>query len=149
MDASDRFLKALEGAIEPERKRRIIGDTFIQVFEDEAKRLDPRRHAAAQGTIYRTRSKPAARNAPTRSRRTTIAYPSSDDMIRAGRVVEPIRDLYKVEVREMAEALDIAPELVWRHPFPGPGLGVRLLCSDGRVPPATIRRRRSRSSMRS
>jgi GMP synthase (glutamine-hydrolysing) len=58
-------------------------------------------------------------------------------MIRAGRVIEPIRDLYKVEVREMAEALGVASELTWRHPFPGPGLGVRLLCSDGRFPDRT------------
>jgi GMP synthase (glutamine-hydrolysing) len=60
--------------------------------------------------------------------------PIIEEMIQAGRVIEPIRELYKVEVREMAEALDIAAPLVWRHPFPGPGLGVRLLCSDGRVP---------------
>jgi GMP synthase (glutamine-hydrolysing) len=59
--------------------------------------------------------------------------PIIEEMIAAGKVVEPLADLYKVEVRELGEMLSIPHDMIWRHPFPGPGLGVRLLCSDGRV----------------
>jgi GMP synthase (glutamine-hydrolysing) len=134
VDASDRFLAALEGAIEPERKRRIIGDTFIKVFEDEVRRLDLGDMLLAQGTIYPDTIETGGTKRADTIKTHHNRVPIIDEMIRAGRVIEPLRDLYKVEVREMAEALGIAPELIWRHPFPGPGLGVRLLCSDGRVP---------------
>jgi GMP synthase (glutamine-hydrolysing) len=134
VDASDRFLAALDGVIDPELKRRRIGDAFIHVFEDEMRRLDLGDMLLAQGTIY-----PDTIETGGTTRADTIKthhnrVPVIEEMIRAGRVIEPIRDLYKVEVREMAEALGVAAPLVWRHPFPGPGLGVRLLCSDGRVP---------------
>jgi GMP synthase (glutamine-hydrolysing) len=134
VDASDRFLAALDGVIDPELKRRRIGDAFIHVFEDEMRRLDLGDMLLAQGTIY-----PDTIETGGTTRADTIKthhnrVPVIEEMIRAGRVIEPTRDLYKVEVREMAEALGVAAPLVWRHPFPGPGLGVRLLCSDGRVP---------------
>lgn len=134
VDASDRFLGALEGTIEPERKRRIIGDTFIRVFEDEMRRLDLGDMLLAQGTIYPDTIETGGTRRADTIKTHHNRVPIIEEMIKAGRVIEPIRDLYKVEVREMAEALGIAPELVWRHPFPGPGLGVRLLCSDGSVP---------------
>jgi GMP synthase (glutamine-hydrolysing) len=134
VDASDRFLAALDGVIDPELKRRRIGEAFIHVFEDEMRRLDLGDMLLAQGTIY-----PDTIETGGTARADTIKthhnrVPVIEEMIRAGRVIEPTRDLYKVEVREMAEALGVAAPLVWRHPFPGPGLGVRLLCSDGRVP---------------
>ena len=134
VDASDRFLGALDGAIEPERKRRIIGDTFIRVFEDEMRRLDLGDMLLAQGTIYPDTIETGGTKRADTIKTHHNRVPVIEEMIQAGRVIEPIRDLYKVEVREMAEALGIAAPLVWRHPFPGPGLGVRLLCSDGRVP---------------
>jgi GMP synthase (glutamine-hydrolysing) len=134
VDASDRFLAALDGVIEPERKRRIIGDTFIQVFEAEAGRLDLGDMLLAQGTIYPDTIETGGTRRADTIKTHHNRVPVIEAMIAAGRVIEPIRDLYKVEVREMAEALGIAPALVWRHPFPGPGLGVRLLCSDGRLP---------------
>ena len=59
--------------------------------------------------------------------------PIIEEMIAAGKVIEPLADLYKVEVRELGEMLGIPHDMIWRHPFPGPGLGVRLLCSDGEV----------------
>ncbi len=134
VDASDRFLAALDGVIEPERKRRAIGDTFIQVFDDEARRLDLGEMLLAQGTIYPDTIETGGTRRADTIKTHHNRVPVIEEMIRAGRVVEPLRDLYKVEVREMAEALGIDASLVWRHPFPGPGLGVRLLCSDGRVP---------------
>lgn len=134
VDASDRFLNALDGTIEPERKRRIIGDTFIRVFEDEMRRLDLGDMLLAQGTIYPDTIETGGTRRADTIKTHHNRVPIIEEMIQAGRVIEPIRDLYKVEVREMAEAMGIAAPLVWRHPFPGPGLGVRLLCSDGRVP---------------
>jgi GMP synthase (glutamine-hydrolysing) len=134
VDASDRFLAALDGVIEPERKRRAIGDTFIRVFEDEMRRLDLGDMLLAQGTIYPDTIETGGTRRADTIKTHHNRVPVIEEMIQAGRVVEPIRELYKVEVREMAEALDIAAPLVWRHPFPGPGLGVRLLCSDGQVP---------------
>jgi GMP synthase (glutamine-hydrolysing) len=134
VDASERFLGALAGAIEPERKRRVIGDTFVQVFEDEVRRLDLGEMVLAQGTIYPDTIETGGTRRADTIKTHHNRVPVIEDMIRAGRVVEPISDLYKVEVREMADALGIASSLVWRHPFPGPGLGVRLLCSDGRAP---------------
>ena len=134
VDASERFISALDGVIEPERKRRIIGDAFIQVFEDEMRRLDLGDMLLAQGTIYPDTIETGGTKRADTIKTHHNRVPVIEEMIRAGRVIEPIRDLYKVEVREMAEALGIAETLVWRHPFPGPGLGVRLLCSDGRVP---------------
>jgi GMP synthase (glutamine-hydrolysing) len=134
VDASDRFLAALDGVIEPEKKRRAIGDTFIQVFEDEMRRLNLGDMLLAQGTIYPDTIETGGTRRADTIKTHHNRVPIIEQMIQAGRVVEPIRELYKVEVREMAEALGIAAPLVWRHPFPGPGLGVRLLCSDGREP---------------
>jgi GMP synthase (glutamine-hydrolysing) len=134
VDASERFLAALGGAIDPERKRRLIGDTFIRVFEDEMRRLDLGEMLLAQGTIYPDTIETGGTKRADTIKTHHNRVPVIEEMIRAGRVVEPLRDLYKVEVRELADALGIAPALVWRHPFPGPGLGVRLLCSDGHAP---------------
>lgn len=134
VDASDRFLAALKDTIDPERKRRIIGDTFIDVFEEEGRRLNLGDMLLAQGTIYPDTIETGGTRRADTIKTHHNRVPVIDEMIRAQRVIEPIRDLYKVEVRQMADALGIAPELTWRHPFPGPGLGVRLLCSDGRTP---------------
>lgn len=132
VDATDTFLDALDGIVEPERKRRIIGDTFIEVFEREARRLGASDHVLAQGTIYpdtiETGGTKRAETIKTHHNRVPIIQ----EMLAAGRVVEPLVDLYKVEVRELGERLGVPADLIWRHPFPGPGLGVRLLCSTGR-----------------
>jgi GMP synthase (glutamine-hydrolysing) len=134
VDASDRFLGALDAVIDPEQKRRVIGDTFIQVFEDEMRRLDLGEMLLAQGTIYPDTIETGGTRRADTIKTHHNRVPVIEEMIQAGRVIEPISDLYKVEVREMGEALGIDRWLVWRHPFPGPGLGVRLLCSDGRLP---------------
>jgi len=134
-DASDAFLAALEGLTDPEAKRRAIGETFIRVFEEEARNLGLEDMLLGQGTIYpdtiETGGTKRADTIKTHHNRVGII----EEMIAQGRVVEPIAELYKVEVRELGEKLGLDPGLVWRHPFPGPGLGVRLLCSDGSPAP--------------
>ena len=131
VDAGDTFLRALHGVIDPEEKRNIIGETFIRVFQDAAKRLGIETHLLAQGTIY-----PDTIETGATSRADTIKthhnrVPIIEQMIAEGNVVEPLVELYKVEVRELGERLGIPHHVLWRHPFPGPGLGVRLLCNDG------------------
>ncbi|GMR13160.1 MAG: glutamine-hydrolyzing GMP synthase [Gemmatimonadota bacterium] len=141
IDASDTFLDALGQEADPERKRRIIGDTFVRVFQEEAGRLGIENHLLGQGTIY-----PDTIETGSTKRSDTIKthhnrVPIIEQMIAEGGVIEPLADLYKVEVRELGERLGISHEALWRHPFPGPGLGVRLLCGDGRpdaVPDAVV-----------
>ncbi|MFB3852387.1 MAG: glutamine-hydrolyzing GMP synthase [Vicinamibacterales bacterium] len=131
VDASQRFLAALEGLVEPEEKRRAIGDTFIEVFESEARRLGIERHLLAQGTIYPDTIETGGTRRADTIKTHHNRVPVIEEMLAQGRVVEPLADLYKVEVRELGERLGIPREMVWRQPFPGPGLGVRLLCSSG------------------
>lgn len=133
IDATDTFLAALEGKIEPEDKRRAIGDTFIDVFESEAKRLGIEDHLLGQGTIYPDTIETGGTKRADTIKTHHNRVPIIEEMIAAGKVVEPLADLYKVEVRELGEMLGIPHDMIWRHPFPGPGLGVRLLCSDGIV----------------
>lgn len=131
IDASEDFLAALAGEVEPEKKRHRIGETFIHVFEREARRLDIEDHLLGQGTIYpdtvETGGTKRAHVIKTHHNR----VPLVEQMIAAGRVIEPLADLYKVEVRELGAKLGIPHDALYRHPFPGPGLGVRLLCSRG------------------
>jgi len=134
VDASERFLKELEGVFEPERKRRIIGETFIRVFEEEAARLNLSNCLLGQGTIYPDTIESGGSKRADVIKTHHNRIPLIEEMIAAGRVIEPLKDLYKTEVRELGELLGIDPKMVWRHPFPGPGLGVRLLCSDSRLP---------------
>jgi len=133
VDASAEFLHALDGLTEPEAKRKAIGDTFIAVFEREAKKLDVAHALLAQGTIYpdtiETRGSKRADLIKTHHNR----VPLVEEMIKQGRVLEPLKDLYKVEVRELGKALGIDDSVLERHPFPGPGLGIRLLASNGVV----------------
>lgn len=131
LDATTTFLSALDGVVEPEQKRRIIGDTFIRVFEEEARRLGIEGHLLGQGTIYPDTIETGGTRRADTIKTHHNRVPVIERMIEQGRVVEPLADLYKVEVRELGEKLGIPHDLVWRHPFPGPGLGVRLLCSTG------------------
>jgi len=131
VDASEEFLAALAGVIDPERKRTIIGETFIRVFEREARRLGIEDHLLGQGTIYPDTIETGGTKRADTIKTHHNRVPVIEEMIAQGRVIEPLSDLYKVEVRELGELLGLDRELVWKHPFPGPGLGVRLLCSDG------------------
>jgi GMP synthase (glutamine-hydrolysing) len=131
-DASPDFLKALQGVYAPEQKRKAIGDTFLRVKDDalNALHLDPAEWLLAQGTIYPdTIESGGSKNAAvikTHHNRVGAIM----ELLEKGLVVEPLADLYKDEVRELGLLLGIPPKLIWRHPFPGPGLGVRLLCND-------------------
>jgi GMP synthase (glutamine-hydrolysing) len=130
-DASEAFLSALDGVIEPEAKRRRIGDTFISVFQEEAEKLGISHHLLGQGTIYPDTIETGGTRRADTIKTHHNRVPVIEEMIAAGKVVEPLAELYKVEVRELGERLGIPREALWRHPFPGPGLGVRALCSDG------------------
>lgn len=131
VDATDTFLRNLGDETDPEKKRQIIGNTFIEVFQQEARRLGIEAHLLGQGTIYpdtiETGGSKRADTIKTHHNR----VPLIEKMIEEGKVVEPLADLYKVEVRELGETLGISRDACYRHPFPGPGLGVRLLCSKG------------------
>ena len=131
VDATTQFLAALEGVVDPERKRHIIGDTFVAVFQTEADRLGIASHLLAQGTIYPDTIETGGTRRADTIKTHHNRVPIIEQMIAEGRVVEPLVDLYKVEVRELGDHLGIARDVLARHPFPGPGLGVRLLCSDG------------------
>ncbi len=131
VDASDSFLQALAGLIEPEEKRRAIGDTFVKVFQEKARDLRIEDHLLGQGTIYPDTIETGGTKRADVIKTHHNRVPIIEKMIQEGKVVEPLADLYKVEVRELGERMEIAGELLWRHPFPGPGLGVRLLCNTG------------------
>ncbi len=126
VDASADFLGALEGLTDPEAKRKAIGDTFVEVFQREAGRLGLGEVLLGQGTIYpdtiETGGTKRAHVIKTHHNRVPIIR----EMMRAGMVIEPLRDLYKVEVRELGRALGLDPDSIDRHPFPGPGLGIRV-----------------------
>ncbi len=138
IDASDTFLTALEGVTDPEQKRTIIGTTFVKVFEREAARLGIEGHLLGQGTIYPDTIETGATKRSETIKTHHNRVPLIEQLIAQGRVIEPLADLYKVEVRELGERLGIPKEAIWRHPFPGPGLGVRLLCADGKSEEAVL-----------
>ena len=117
VDATERFLTKLEGVEEPERKRKIIGEEFIRVFEEEARKL-PDVDFLAQGTIYPD----ILESGPVKAHHNVGGLP--DDIHFEG-LVEPLKFLYKDEVRVVGEALGLPANMVYRQPFPGPGLGVR------------------------
>ena len=124
VNAEDRFLSKLEGVTEPEKKRKIIGEEFIRVFEDEAKKLG-KIHVLVQGTIYPDVIESGkGDSAVIKSHHNVGGLP---DVISFEQIVEPLRDLFKDEVRETGTKLGIPQELVWRQPFPGPGLAVRVI----------------------
>ncbi len=123
VDASERFLTKLAGIRNPERKRAIIGEEFIRVFEDEAKKLGKIEYLA-QGTIYPDLLESGVGAKFVKSHHNVGGMPEN---IGFKGLVEPLKLLFKDEVRVVGEALGLSRELVWRQPFPGPGLGVRCV----------------------
>ena len=117
-------MNKLSSVTEPEKKRKIIGEEFIHVFEDEAKKLG-KINVLVQGTIYPDVIESGkGDSAVIKSHHNVGGLP---DVINFDEIIEPLRDLFKDEVREVGERLGIPYELVWRQPFPGPGLAVRVI----------------------
>lgn len=130
VDAEKMFLDRLQGVVDPEKKRKIIGHTFIEVFEQKAIELEqifPNIEFLAQGTIYPDRVESQAGSGGKTSSKIkshhNLALPEEMKL----KILEPLRDLYKDEVRKLGKELCLPPELIDRHPFPGPGLAVRCV----------------------
>ena len=124
VDARERFLERLEGVIEPEEKRKIIGEEFIRVFEEKARVFEA--DYLIQGTIYPDRIESGiTKNSDTiKTHHNVGGLPS---VMEFKEVIDPLEDLYKDEVRGLGERLGLPKEFVWRQPFPGPGLAVRIV----------------------
>jgi GMP synthase (glutamine-hydrolysing) len=127
VDATEDFLSALAGVTDPEVKRKIIGEKFVRIFETEARNLG-QVDFLAQGTLYPDIIESASRDeqavaAKIKTHHNVGGLPDDMDF----ELVEPLRYLFKDEVRAVGEALGLPRQVVWRHPFPGPGLAVRIL----------------------
>jgi GMP synthase (glutamine-hydrolysing) len=123
VDARERFLKRLAGVTDPERKRKIIGEEFIRVFEEQARALG-QVDFLVQGTVYPDVIESGTPTAATiKSHHNVGGLPEDMDL----KLIEPLRQLFKDEVRRLGEELGLPAELVWRQPFPGPGLAIRIL----------------------
>lgn len=123
VDAQERFLSKLEGVTDPEKKRKIIGNEFIYVFDDEAKKLQGIEFLA-QGTLYTDVIESGTATAQTiKSHHNVGGLPEDMEFT----LIEPLKTLFKDEVRAVGTELGIPDEIVWRQPFPGPGLGIRVL----------------------
>jgi len=130
IDASQRFLQALRGVEDPEKKRQIIGDQFIRVQEEEVRKLGIADAFLAQGTLYTDMiesGKGVGKKAQTIKSHHNVRSPLVEEKRAQGLVIEPLERLYKDEVRALGRELGLPSSILNRHPFPGPGLGVRIL----------------------
>ncbi len=125
VDATDKFMDALAGLSDPEQKRKAIGKTFIEVFDEEAQLLTNIKWLA-QGTIYPDVIESVSVKGPSATIKSHHNVGGLPDFMKL-KIVEPLRMLFKDEVRRVGASLGIAPELLGRHPFPGPGLSIRIL----------------------
>ena len=126
VDASEKFYKALEGVTDPELKRKAIGKVFIDVFEEESKKVQDAKWLG-QGTIYPDVIESiSATGGPSQTIKSHHNVGGLPDYMML-KVVEPLKQLFKDEVRRIGKSLDIDPKILGRHPFPGPGLGIRIL----------------------
>ncbi len=125
VNAQRKFLDQLENEVDPEKKRKVIGKTFIEVFQEEANRIGSV-DFLLQGTLYPDVIESISYKGPSatiKSHHNVGGLPSTMKL----KLIEPLRELFKDEVRELGIALGVEPESVWRHPFPGPGLAIRCL----------------------
>ncbi|CAB4473134.1 GMP synthase (glutamine-hydrolyzing) [Rhizophagus irregularis] len=142
VDASEIFLDRLKGVTDPEKKRKIIGNTFIEVFESEALKIDQetketghcRIEYLLQGTLYPDVIESVSFKGPSATIKThhNVGGLLEDMKLK---LIEPLRELFKDEVRELGKTLKLDDELIWRHPFPGPGIAIRIL---GEVTPSQV-----------
>ena len=129
VDAADRFLKKLKGVTDPEKKRKIIGNEFVAVFEEEAKRMAHGAQRAtylAQGTLYPDVIESVSFKGPSHTIKTHHNVGGLPEKMGL-KLIEPLRELFKDEVRALGRELGMGDEVVGRHPFPGPGLAVRVI----------------------
>jgi len=126
VDASDRFLKRLEGVIDPEMKRKIIGEEFIRVFEEEARKIGEV-DFLAQGTLYPDVIESASSGSKAAAKIKTHHNVGGLPARMTLKLIEPLRYLFKDEVRRVGAELGLPQEMVWRQPFPGPGLAIRII----------------------
>jgi GMP synthase (glutamine-hydrolysing) len=125
IDASQRFLEKLKGVIDPEKKRKIIGNEFIYVFEEEAGKLGTV-DFLAQGTLYPDVIESVSFKGPSATIKTHHNVGGLPDKMKL-KLIEPFRELFKDEVRELGKELGLPDDAVYRHPFPGPGLAIRII----------------------
>jgi len=130
-DEGKRFFEALKEKYDPEAKRKIIGDLFLQVQEDAVKELNlnPEEWILGQGTIYPDTIETGGTRHAAKIKTHHNRVAQIEELIKSGRIIEPLAQLYKDEVREVGAKLGLPETIVWRHPFPGPGLAVRCLCA--------------------
>ncbi|MBF0289375.1 MAG: glutamine-hydrolyzing GMP synthase [SAR324 cluster bacterium] len=132
-DASEKFLQCVENLVDPEKKRKRVGAMFVQIRDHflQELNLDPEEWMLGQGTLYPD----IIESGGSEHSHTIKTHHNREDAILAlmekGHVIEPLRDLYKDEVRKVGEVLGLPESLVWRHPFPGPGLSINVLCAHG------------------
>ncbi len=131
VDASAYFLRALKGLTDPQEKRIAVGEAFLRVRDIQLKEmgLNPEEWMLGQGTLYPDIIESGGEEHAAVIKWHHNRVPAIADMIKAGLVIEPLKDLYKDEVRELGTELGLPKELVWRHPFPGPGLSINVICS--------------------
>ncbi|MFV0421841.1 glutamine-hydrolyzing GMP synthase [Oleidesulfovibrio sp.] len=125
IDARERFMKLFEGVEDPEKKRKIIGYTFIDVFDEESQKIDNVKYLA-QGTLYPDVIESISHKGPSaviKSHHNVGGLPETMKL----KLIEPLRELFKDEVRKLAVELGLPDFIVWRHPFPGPGLAIRVI----------------------
>ncbi|KAK9465870.1 hypothetical protein V1512DRAFT_264911 [Lipomyces arxii] len=138
VDASELFLSKLKGVTDPEKKRKIIGNTFIEIFEEESAKLDKasggKIEYLLQGTLYPDVIESISFKGPSQTIKTHHNVGGLLENMKL-KLIEPLRELFKDEVRALGTLLGISHELVWRHPFPGPGIAIRIL---GEVTPSQV-----------
>ncbi|KAG7401226.1 hypothetical protein PHYBOEH_002410 [Phytophthora boehmeriae] len=134
IDAADRFLAALKGVTEPETKRKTIGNLFIELFQEEAERIGHPVDFLLQGTLYPDVIESISYKGPSATIKTHHNVGGLPEKMHL-KLIEPLRELFKDEVRELGMALGIDEPSVWRHPFPGPGLAIRVL---GEITPEAL-----------
>lgn len=131
-DGSTEFFTALSSVSDPEEKRHIMGRVFLEIQKKVAQKLGLNREEwiLGQGTIYPDTIESGGTKNSSKIKTHHNRVPEIEELIQQGRIIEPLKDLYKDEVRLVGEKLGLPLDLVWRHPFPGPGLAVRILCAQ-------------------
>lgn len=138
--AAGKFIKTLKGVINPETKRKIIGDMFLEIQAQEVRKLklNPEHWVLGQGTIYPDTIESAGTKYADKIKTHHNRVPEILNLIKHGKVIEPLAELYKDEVRQLGSRLGLPDNIIWKHPFPGPALAVRILCAEKEVLPPEV-----------